>query len=152
MKKLIALLIVQILLLGCSVLTGEEIGRLQINEISSENNLILKETSLELLKGDEISIWSDMDFEYEGDATLIFKMGILKDKEIYRELEFDPTDKNITIGEVKSTIMNKTDWSFTGKNTEIPIDEDGTYTFKALLASTVNSSLRVNKAEIILKK
>jgi len=152
MKKILSLFIIQILLFGCSTLTGEEIGRLPINEISVGNNLVLKQTTLELSKGDEIAIWSDVDFEYEGDATLIFKMGILKNGKLYRELEFDPTDKNLSIGELKSTMNNKTVWSFVGKNSKILIDENGTYTFKGMLDSSINPSLKVKKAEIILKK
>jgi hypothetical protein len=156
MKRTLSLLITAFSLLlfsGCSALTGEEIGRLPINQVSTDNNnMIVKEISLELKKDDEIAIWSDMDIEYEGNVALRFRIEILKNGENFGGLEIDPTDKNITIAEVKTSLMDKTDWSFSGKNSEIKIEEDGNYTFKGILVSSENSTLKVNKAEIVLKK
>lgn len=138
---------------GCSAITGEEVARLPINQISvSDDNLIMKEASLALKKGDKIALWSEMDVKYEGDVLLRFKLEILKDGELFQGLEIDPTDKNITIGEVKSSIMGKTDWRFSGKNGQIKIEEDGHYTFKAIFVASNNPSLKVDKAELVLKK
>jgi hypothetical protein len=140
------------LLSGCDALTGKEIGRIPVNQISTDSNLIIKETSLDLKSGEKISIWSDMDMEYEGNAELRFRMQLLKDGENLGNLEIDPTEKNITLGEVKTTLMGKTNWSFAGKNSEITIDGDGKYTFKAILVSSENPTLKIMKAEIVLKK
>ncbi|TCI84526.1 hypothetical protein [Tenacibaculum sp. M341] len=155
MKKSLSLpvFLITIILIGCSVLTGKEVARLSINEVSTENaNLIIKETSLNLKKDEEIAIWSDMDIEYEGDIALRFRLEILKDGEDFTRLEIDPTEKNITIGEIKTSLMNKTNWSFLGKNSEIKIEEDGNYTFRGILVSSKNPTLKVNKAEIVLNK
>ncbi|MEZ4828929.1 MAG: hypothetical protein R3C61_21980 [Bacteroidia bacterium] len=142
-----------ILLAGCSALTGEEVARLPINQVStSDDDLTVGEALLDLKKDEEIAIWSDMDIEYEGDVALRFRMEILKDGESFGQLEIDPTEKNITIGEVKTSLMGKTDWRFSGKNSEIKIEEDGNYTFKGILVASENPSLTVNKAEIVLKK
>lgn len=156
MEKIHSLLIVafsMLLFSGCSVLTGDEIGRLTINQVSTDvNNMTVKQISLDLKKDNEIAIWSDMDIEYEGNVTLRFRVEILKNGENFKTLEIDPTDKNITIGEIKTSIIDKTDWSFSGKNYEIKIEEDGNYTFKGILVSSENSTLKVNKAEIVLKQ
>jgi len=48
--------------------------------------------------------------------------------------------------------MGKTNWSFSGKNSEIKIEEDGYYTFKGILVASENETLKVTKAEIVLKK
>lgn len=156
MKKTQLLLIILMsvaFLTGCDALTGKEIARIPVNQISvNDSNLIIKETSLALKKGDEIGIWSDMDVEYEGDVYLRFKLEIWKNGAKLGGLEIDPMEKNITIGEVKTTLMDKTNWSFTGKNTEITIEEDANYTFKAILVAVSNTTLIVKKAEIILKK
>lgn len=48
MRKLIIFLSVSILIFGCTALTGEEVGRLEINELSPENNLVIKEATLDL--------------------------------------------------------------------------------------------------------
>ena len=142
-----------ILLCGCGALLGEEVGRLAINKVSNdEEQLTFEEISLDLKKGDEVAIWSDMDITYKGNVDLRFRIEVLKDGEKYGGLEIDPTDKNITIGEVKTSILGKTDWSFSGKNTEITIEEEGNYTFKGILVASENASLKVEKAEIVLKK
>jgi len=156
MKKIQLLFIILIsvaFLTGCDALTGKEIARIPVNQISvNDSNLIIKETSIALKKGDEIGIWSDMDLEYEGDIYLRFKLEILKNGKKLGKLEIDPLEKSVTIGEVKTTVMDKTNWSFTGKNSEITIEEDATYTFKAILIGVVNPTLIVKKAEIVLKK
>lgn len=156
MSKQLSILILFVLLgtlPRCNALIGEEVARIPINQVTlDDNNLIVRETSLDLKKDEEISIWSDMDIEYDGDVALRFRMEILKDGEYYGGLEIDPTDKNITIGEVKTTIMEKTDWSFSGKNSEIKIEENGNYTFKGILIASENPSLIVNKAEIVFRK
>lgn len=152
MRKLIIFLSISILILGCNALTGEEVGRLEINELSPENNLVIKEATLDLKKGDEIGLWSDIDIEYEGNIVLRFRIGIDRNGEKYGGLEIDPMDKSITIGELKTSIMGKTNWRFVGKNSKIKIEEDGEYTFKGLLVASDNPSLNIGKAEIILKK
>jgi hypothetical protein len=156
MKKLISNWTITLLLsvfAGCNALTGEEVARLSINQVSTDNdNLIVKETTLELKKDEEIAIWSNMAMEYEGDVMLRFRIDVLKDGENLHGLEIDPTDKNLTIGEVKTAIMDKTNWRFLGKNGKWKVEEDGRYTFKAILVSSENPTLKIDKAEIVLKK
>jgi hypothetical protein len=138
---------------GCSALTGEEVARLSINKLStSDNNLYMQEAKLNLKKGETISFWSDMDMEYTGDVELRFKVEILKNETSIGILEINPTEKNITLGEVKTTIMDKTTWRFQGKNSQIEIEEDAAYRFKAILVGNNNSSLVLSKAELVLKK
>ena len=61
-------------------------------------------------------------------------------------------NKNITIGEVKTTIMNKTKWRFTGKNAKITFKENGQYRFVSQLIASENPTLTIKKAELVLKK
>lgn len=152
MKRLLKLLVLLVFMVGCSAITGEEVARLPVNEISTENNLVAKEVSLDLKKDEEIAFWSDMNIEYEGDASLRFRVEVLKNGEDFGGFEIDPTDKSITLDEVRTTIMDKTDWSFSGKNSEIKIEDDGKYTFKAILVSSDNPSLKIKKAELVIKK
>tara|TARA_B110000211_G_C14066761_1_gene548011 strand:- start:394 stop:864 length:471 start_codon:yes stop_codon:yes gene_type:complete len=156
MKTILSILTLTLsltLLIGCEALTGKEVARLPINAVTIDNNnLLTKEATLDLKKGEEILIWSEMDFEYEGDVALRFKIEIAKNDSVLTIIEIDPTEKNISMSEVKTSFMNKTDWSFSGKNAEYKIKEDGTYTFKGLLVASENSTLKVNKAELVLKK
>lgn len=152
MKKLVKLLALSLVLTACDALIGKEVGRLEINQLSSEGNLVVKETTLDLRKDDELAIWSDMDIEYEGDVALRFRVEIWKNGEKMGGFEVDPTDKKITMGELKTTVMDKTNWSFTGKNSELTIEEDAQYTFKGILVASENPSLKVTRAEMVFKK
>jgi len=151
MKKLTTIIILSMLLVSCSAITGEEVARLAINKVSTKGNFIDKEATLDLKKGDEIAFWSDIDIEYEGNVNVRFRVKVYKNGTKTSELEIDPTKKNITIGEVKTNIANKTKWSFTGKNSELKIEEDATYTIKSILVASKNPSLKINQAELVIK-
>ena len=151
MKKII-LLLFPLLIYSCEAMLGKEVARIPVNKISSKNDIQPAQVSLELKKGDELFIWSEMDFEYEGDVKLVFQFMIFKDDSYKGGMEFDPTEKNISIKEVKTSIMGKTKWKFSGKNKNLAIEEDGNYTFKAVLITSENESLILNKAEIVLKQ
>jgi len=152
MKNLLKFLALSLVLAGCDALTGKEVARLPINQLSTEQNLVAKETTLDLKKGDEIGIWSDMDIAHDGDVELRFRIEISRDGKVIDGIEVDPTKKNITLGEVKTTVMNKTTWRFSGKNANYEIKEDGKYTFKGILIASENSSLKITKAELVFKK
>lgn len=153
LKKLFIIIALHLFLANCSALTGEEIARLEINKVSTgKDNMFNDRTILELKKDDDIMFWSDMDIAYEGATELRFKVGIFKDGALIKKMEIDPTKKNITLGEAKTEVMGKTNWSFLGKNTELKIEEDGKYGISAILTATNNSNLKVTKAELVIKK
>jgi hypothetical protein len=140
-----------LLLVACNALTGEEVGRLSVNKVSTEDNLASQETFVELKAHDEIVFWSDMDMEYEGNVDLRFRIVVKKDGKPYQNLELDPTVKDLTIGETKTTLNDKTSWSYFGQNIIFNVQEDGKYTFAILVASE-NSTLIIRKAELVLKR
>lgn len=152
MKRTFSFLVLSLLFIGCGALNEEEIARISIDQISVGDSLFVQETSIKLTKDDKIGIWSAMNLAYEGDVGFRFRVQILKNGEDYGGLEIDPTDKNITLGEVKTSIMGKTKWKFTGRNTSIEIPEDGEYTFRGILVTSDNPSLKVNQADLIFKK
>lgn len=151
-KILVLCLYISIAFTACDKLLGKEIASMSINQVSTEGNLVIKEVSLDLIKDDEIIFWSEMDMEYEGNVNMQFKVQVLKDSAEIGFIEFDPREKNVSIGEVKTELLNKTSWSFSGKNTSMKVPDTGKYTFKALLAASDNPSLKIKKAEIVLKK
>jgi len=152
MKKSMTISILTLFLISCSALTGEEIARLQINRVSANNNITAKEVMLDLNKGDEIAFWSDMDMEYDGVLQIRFKVKIFNGRTKVFEFDIDPTNKNITLGELKSTIMDKTKWSFSGKNHVLTIEEDASYRVSSILVASENPSLKITKAELVIKK
>lgn len=152
MKKHITAFALLILLISCGALTGEEIARLQINKLSTNGNIIAKDVTLDLKKGEEIAFWSDMDMEYQGDLQLQFKVKLFKDKTLVNSFEFDPREKNITIGEVKTQLNEKTKWRFSGKNYALTIDEDASYRISSILVASENPVIKIAKAELVIKK
>lgn len=137
---------------ACDALFGKEVARLPINAVSTPEREVVKEAALPLQKGDKLALWSDLDVAYEGDAPLRFQVAVLKNGAPFRQLELDPTQKNVSVGEVKTYINDKVSWRFSGKNAELAIPENATYTFKARLVAAPNPTLRVSKAELVLKK
>lgn len=144
-------LFVSCLISACGI-TGQEVGRLSINKLSTPGSLMIKEVTLDLKKGETLLIWSEMDVEYEDDVVMQFKMDVLKNGAPFGSFEINPTDKSISLGELKKTFNRKTTWSFSGKNSELKIEEDGKYNFKAIFVSSDNPTLKVNKAEVVFKK
>ena len=137
---------------ACDALTGKEVARLPINIVSTAGHEVTRAATLQLQKNDKIALWSDMDLAYSGEAPVRFQVAVTKDGAAFRQLKIDPTDKNITIGEVKTDINGKVSWSFSGKNMELQIPETGSYTFNARLVAAPNPTLQVAQAELVLKK
>ena len=153
MNKIIILIFVIISTISCNSFLGEEIGRINIEKVStSDENSFPEEITLNLKKGEKISFWSEMDFEYFGEEEFRFLIDIYKDDELYGDFEIDPLDKSITIGEIKTTIDDKTNWSFTGKNITLNIDKEGKYRFNVLLITSNNPTTVINKSILIIKK
>jgi len=46
----------------------------------------------------------------------------------------------------------KSNWSFTGKNSERKVKDNGDYTFKYVLFDSDNPTLKITNAKIVLKK
>ncbi len=152
MRKFISLLSVLIFITSCTALTGEEIARIPIKEVSTENNIKMQEVSLDLKALDEVSIWSDMDFEWDRKVELRFIIEVLKNGEAFADYEINPTETSITYGETKTEMFGSHKWYFFGRNMQIKIEEDANYTFKIMLAATKNPSLIINRADIVLMK
>ncbi|MBF9220490.1 hypothetical protein [Hymenobacter ruricola] len=140
------------LLVGCDALMGKEVARLPINEVSTAGHEVVREATVQLQKDDKIALWSDMDLAYEGDSPIRFQVQVTKDGSPFKQLQIDPTEKNVTIGEVKTDVNGSVNWRFSGKNAELVIPAAGSYTFKAILVAADNPTLHVNKAELVLKK
>ncbi|OUJ74527.1 hypothetical protein [Hymenobacter crusticola] len=137
---------------GCNALFGKEVSRLPVNVVSTAGHEVVREATLKLQKDDEVSLWSEMDMAYDGEAPLRFQLLILKNGAAFQELEINPTDKHITVGELKTSINGRINWSFSGKNGEITVPENANYTFKARLVAANNPTLQIKKAELVLKK
>ena len=151
MNNLKLTLVAVFLMAGCDSITGDEVARLPINETSNKE-LIIKEATLDLKKGDAISFWTEMDMEYEDDVAMVYTVEIWKDTVKQGGFKLNAMETNPTLYEVKTSFGNKTSWSYTGKMERLGIESDGKYTFKAVINSSDNPTLVLKKAELILKK
>ena len=139
-------------LAACSAITGEEIARINIDHISTKENLDWKSIELDLNAGEKIHLWSEMDMKYEGALALRYQLQVIKDTDTLGYIEFDPMDKNITIGEIKTSFGNKTNWKFSGRSDTWNVQDSGHYFLRAILVSNGNESLELKKSDIVLKK
>lgn len=139
-------------LTSCSTIAGEEIARIKVESISTEENYDWKTIELDLKAGDKIHLWSEMDMDYEGELTLLYQIQIIKKSDTLGYIKFNPMEKDITLGEIKTSIGNKTSWKFTGHADFWNVKEEGHYFLRAVLVSNANESLKLNKSEIVLKK
>jgi hypothetical protein len=151
MKNLLFLVLIVITISGCDKLFGEEVARVKIDQLSN-NELFIKETILNLKKDEEISLWADMDMDYETNLSLVYSIEIWKDGKLLGNFDLDAMDVNPRMMEVKTSFNDKTSWSYSGKMKSFKAEDTGTYLFKAILRSSENPTLILNKAELVFKK
>lgn len=123
-----------------------------IDSLSTPDHLVMGEATLPLKKQEEIAFWSHMSLAYDGEVDLRFRVRVLRGDSDLTLLEIDPLEKNITMGETRTDLNGHVEWTFTGKNHTWVVPDDATYTFKAILTEESNPGLRINKAELLLKK
>ena len=150
MKKIVLGIITSFLLVSCGMF-AEEVARIPFKQ-TSNTKLNVKETTLELIKGDKIAFWTDTDIAYEGHLALVYTLELWKDTLNIGVIELNALETNPTMLEVKTSFGSKTSWSFEGKMNYMTIDNDGTYTFKAILQSSDNETLVLKKSDLVFKK
>ncbi len=151
MKNILLFILACAGLMSCDAITGKEVARVEINTISN-HELSIKETRLDLKKGDNIAFWTDLDMEYEGDLGLVYNIEVVRDTTVLGQMELNALDASIKMMEVKTTFGDKTSWSFNGKIGSLGIDTDGHYTIKAIIRSSDNPTLNLKKADLVIKK
>lgn len=137
---------------GCDAISAEEVARLSFEKVATQEDLNIQSAELELKAGDKIQLWTEMNMEYEGNLGLEYQMLVIKGADTLAMYKLDPEEKDITMGEVKTSIGNDTKWRFSGRMSKITIEDDGLYTFSSLLLSSSNESLNLKKADLVLKK
>jgi len=132
---------------------GDELARLPVNKITAtEDELFFKEATVDLKKGEQIAFWSEIDLESEGDLALEFRVQVWNNDEQIELLNVFPFQGNITMNESKVQLGDHLNWSFSKKNTTWKCPETGKYKFSAILVSNGNEKLKLNKAELVIRK
>lgn len=140
------------LLSGCDFITGKEVARLAVDRVSTAMERHPQEATLMLEAQDQIAVWSDMDLAYDGDMDLLFVVEVLRDSEPIEQLRIDPSVMNITVRERMTVKNGRTERSYNAKHEVVKVDTDGRYTFRAVLLASDTSGLRINKAQLVLRK
>ena len=145
------ILVIAFIFTGC---TGEEVGRIPVNALTTDSaHFVIKESqSISLKKGEKLYTWADMDMEYEGELQLQFAIELIREGNSLGVVKVDPMKNDMTVNSIETTLGGKTSSRYMGRMDFIEIPEDGNYVFKALLSSNGNPTLRLNKAEVVLKK
>ena len=156
MKKINSLLnlaAIIFVVMGCNALTGEEVARLSIDELTvDQSDLKTQSTTIDLEAGDRLNLWAHMDLEYEGELALEFQLLVIKEGDTLNMLPLNPFEVDITMNEVKTSFNNKTDWRFAGRMNYLDIEDSGTYEFQTLLLANVGANPTINKADLVFKK
>lgn len=154
MKKinLILIIAIAITIAACAALSSKEIGRLSFTRPLDDVKSEWKKIDLKLKQGEILRFWADMDLEYDGSVDMAYSIKLLKGADTLLVTDLNPFEKKITMGEVKTTVMGKTKWSFSGQMHTIDIKEDGNYTVLAAFSSSLNNSLKLRKADLVFKK
>jgi len=151
MKIPLFTLLSAILLVSCGNTMGNEIARLPIKELSNEE-LKFQEVSLELNKGDELSFWTDLDVEFEGELELGYGLEIYREETMLDVLQLDAFDVEPILNESIESEGNTTKRSYVGKMASLLIDEEGTYIFKAVLISSEFPPTNIAKADLVIRQ
>ena len=146
------LLCVTITIFGCDAFNAEEVARIDGNQLSTPEDLQWKTTEIDLLAGDKIHFWAEMDMYYEGDLALRFQVDIIQNGDSLGMFELDPMDKDVTMREFRTEIDDEVEWRYSGRMGTMDIEEDGHYVFRAILISSPNESLQLNKSNFVIKK
>lgn len=139
-------------LLACAALKAKEIARISIEQLSTSDQKLWKQTSVDLKKGDILRFWTEMDMEFEDDLKLEYQVQYIKNSDTLGYITLNPFERKVSVGESKASLMNKTTWSFGGQMDILEITENAKYTFRVILVSNGNETLKLNKADFVLKK
>lgn len=137
---------------ACNILFGEEIARLEIKELSVEGTYHEDSTTVQLKEGDEITIWTDVDLEYEGEVDYLFKAYIESPGKKKTYFTIYPEERSTTVGEVTTSFNNHTSTKYQGKAETVVITEGGTYTLRGYFITDSPDVLTVNKSDLVIKK
>lgn len=152
MKKIFLPVLSAFLLLLVSC-TGKEVARVPVTPVAEgESENFQSSEPVPLKKGEKVSYWTELGLEYSGDLQLQYTIDVTKDGESISKMNYDPTQKSVTIGESNVTIGGHTKWKFTGRFGSFTAPADGNYTFNVMLIHSDNPDCEISHSVFLLKK
>ncbi len=130
----------------------KEIKRVSIAQLSTADSILYTGTSLGFLDESTLSLWSDMDIEYDGNLYLSYNIDLYRDSIIVSHKKYDLLHPHIVKHEKKKQTNTNIKRSFTGKMGNILVENPGNYSFRVWLTSNGNTTLKLHKSELVIKK
>lgn len=154
MKKILLFLCAFSILfiLSCAALSAKEIGRVPFSSASTSQNPEWKSITLDLKKDEMLWFWTDMDVEYDEDLVIEYAVQTIRGKDTLGYIKLEPFKKNVTLNEEKTTLIGHTNWHFNGQMDALKVKETGTYIFRVVLIAEPNTSIKLKRGDLVLKK
>ncbi len=143
--------LIPILAISCGKILGEEVARIEVNGVSSQQEIAEAETTVRLYEGDEIGFWSDMSLEYRDGDEFWWEVEILLEGEPHSNLKIDPLDKDLTVNSTETNFNGEITTAYSGRNLMMTIGETGEYRVRSRLFTTSETAV-VKKAALVVKK
>ena len=114
--KLVFIAILFLAIAACAGMFGEEVARVPINKISSDEKTYVESISIDMKAGEELALWTDLDIEYTGTLELEYQIIVIVDKEDTLEMiRFDAFQNDASFNKRTVTINNETTYSIMGR-------------------------------------
>lgn len=137
---------------SCEVVTGETVGRLQVDTVSTEDHLISRSAMVDLRKGDELGLWAQMDLSYDVEPRLYFQVQLLLDTVLVHEVLASPFAAHSFVRVKETNVDGRLYRSFMARCGGLDITADGTYRINTRLVCLSDLPIDVRKATLILRK
>ncbi|MBI3142026.1 MAG: hypothetical protein HYZ16_04295 [Bacteroidetes bacterium] len=112
------------------------------------SNLVFENTSLNLLPGDRLSVWTYLEMEYTGDVAFSLNLEVSNEDGRVCSFTGDPRLAQVKRDEQKSSFEGIEYHKTRTKNLAILIDRPGTYTVKSHLAISGNGKFRLSNCQL----
>jgi len=162
MKQLTAIFFTSLVFCLASFMSGgEEFARMsfdkavgsstEITQVAFDNGF--KSQTFELEAGDQITLYTDIDIEYEGSILLDFlTVMVSEDNDTVHVSQTIPNDSELATRHTSKTFGSKKSESFKTKIGRFKIPENNTYFLKSIFRSSINKSLTLSKADVVVMK
>lgn len=112
------------------------------------SKLVFENTSLNLLSGDRLSVWTYLEMEYTGEVGFELHLDVFNENGKVCSYTGDPRLAQVKRDEQTSSFEGIEYHKVRTKNLAISIDKPGTYTVKSHLAISGNGKFRLTNCQV----
>lgn len=148
------LILISLFIYSCSAMFGDRFEYISIGGICSKENCEVSSKTIEMQKDEEISLWAEFDFEFEGDLMVEYQLVIVVNQtDTLDMIPFDPFNANVTINVRHITVGNKHKYSGEAKIMDYVAEESGLHEFNVVIfANQKPDEFVFNKGGVVFRK